>query len=360
MPPQDPDVFDVEIEDEEADEVLVEYDIAAYPSDYTLEVLYSMWGDGKKDITIPEFQRGFVWSIRQSSRLIESFLIGLPVPPIFFYIDKDNKNLVVDGQQRILSIMYYFEGYFGKENEKGKRQVFKLTGLNRKSPYHDKKFTDLNETEQRKLNGAVLRAINIRQLSPKEENTSIYHIFERLNTGGTPLTSQEIRNVVFRGKFIQLLKSLNNDKNWRAIIGKKTPDKHFKDVELLLRAFGLTYHLDEYEKPMSEFLNVIAKRYKNADLENIEHFKSAFPVTCGIIKESLRDRPFSLRGPLNTSVFDSVFCSIIQAEIIPSNLNERFEAMIQDQTFIDLTSLGTTDTKTVQRRFAFVKENLFR
>src|SRR5258705_178740 len=87
-----------------------------------------------------------------------------------FARNKYYKNLVVDGQQRILSIMFFFEGYFGHGDTKGKRQIFKLTGLNKKSPFNDKKFTDLSDTEQRKLNGSVLRAINIRQLSPKEEN----------------------------------------------------------------------------------------------------------------------------------------------------------------------------------------------
>jgi len=359
MERSEPEILDIEIEIEQADEVLVEYDIASFPSDYTLEVLHKMWGDGKKDITIPDFQRGFVWTIKQSSKLIESFLIGLPVPPVFFYIDKENRNLVIDGQQRILSIMFFFEGYFGPENEKGKRQVFKLTGLNPLSPYYNKKYSDLTDSEQRKLNGSVLRAINIRQLSPKEENTSIFHIFERLNTGGTPLTSQEIRNVVFRGKFINELKRLNLDTNWRKILGKKTPDKHLRDVELLIRAFGLSNHLDEYSKPMSEFLNIISKRYKNSESKKFVEFKNKFTRTCELIKEKLREKPFNIRGPLNTSVFDSVFCTILNnLHSIPNDLNARYEDLILDQRFIDLTSLGTTDTSTVNNRFNYVKEKL--
>ena len=359
MPKSEPEVLEIENEDEQADEVLVEYDIAAYPSDNTLEVLYKMWGDGKKDITIPDFQRGFVWTIKQASRLIESFLIGLPVPPVFFYIDKHNKNLVVDGQQRILSIMFFFEGYFGHGDVKGKRQIFKLTGLNKKSPFYDKKFTDLTETEQRKLNGSVLRAINIRQLSPKEENTSIYHIFERLNTGGTPLTSQEIRNVVFRGAFLKKLKTLNDDPNWRIIIGKKTPDKHQKDVELILRIFGLAYHLAGYEKPMNEFLNQTAKKHQDSEARLITQFISKFSKTCKLIKETLRERPFNVRGPLNTSVIDSVFCTILNnLDSIPKNLSARYEKLIVDPKFVDYTSLATTDAKVIKDRFAYVENKL--
>ncbi|MGD0282298.1 MAG: DUF262 domain-containing protein [Dissulfurispiraceae bacterium] len=359
MPTKDAKTLEIENEDEQADEVLVEYDIATYPSDNTLEVLHKMWGDGKKDITIPDFQRGFVWTIQQSSKLIESFLIGLPVPPIFFYIDKENKNLVVDGQQRILSIMFFYEGYFGHASPKGKRQIFKLTGLNRKSPFYNKTFSELTDTEQRKINGSVLRAINIRQLSPKEENTSIYHIFERLNTGGTPLTSQEIRNVVFRGPFLNKLKVLNDDANWRLIIGKKTPDKHQKDVELILRVFGLAHHLKEYDKPMTEFLNKTARRHKDSEAKVITQFATDFSKACKVIKDKIRQKPFNVRGPLNTSALDSVFCTILQnLDSIPTNINGRYEKLITDKLFVDYTTKATTDEKILKERFAYAKSKL--
>src|SRR5690606_14678854 len=129
--------LETEVDETQEDEVLVRYDIATYPSDFTLKGIVDMWKS--QDITIPEFQREFVWNIRQSSLLMESFLLGLPVPPVFFYIDDENKNLVIDGQQRILSTVFYFEGYFGLENIHGKRQVFRLQGLDKKSPYYNKK-----------------------------------------------------------------------------------------------------------------------------------------------------------------------------------------------------------------------------
>jgi hypothetical protein len=135
--------------------------------------------------------------------------------------------------------VFYLDGYFGSESLHGKRQVFRLTGLDDRSPFAGKRFVDLEESAQRKLRNAVLRAINIRQLDPKGEHTSIYHIFERLNTGGTPLKPQEIRNCVFRGGFVSVLRDLNSDANWRQILGKKAFDKHQKDVELLLRVFAL-------------------------------------------------------------------------------------------------------------------------
>jgi len=122
---------------------------------------------------------------------------------------------VIDGQQRIMSVVYYLDGYFGSESIQGKKQVFRLQGLDDKNPFSKKRFEDLGESHQRKLKSSVLRAINIRQLNPKGEATSVYHIFERLNTGGTALKPQEIRNCVFRGEFVRILRELNRDKNWR-------------------------------------------------------------------------------------------------------------------------------------------------
>ena len=157
------DVLEIKDDDDADEQSLIEYDITTYPSDFTLSVLKDMWRN--EDIIIPDYQRGFVWSIEQSSLLIESFLIGLPVPPVFFYFDEENKNLVIDGQQRLFSIFFFFEGYFGKENEKGNRQTFRLTGLNKKNPFYNKTFEGLEDKFKRKFENAVLRAINIRQLN---------------------------------------------------------------------------------------------------------------------------------------------------------------------------------------------------
>ena len=82
------------------------------------------------------------------------------------------------------------------------------------------------------------------------ETTSIYHIFERLNTGGTPLRPQEIRNCVFRGDLVRVLRELNTDSNWRKIFGRNAFDKHQKDIELILRIFSsvdMLKHMKTYE-----------------------------------------------------------------------------------------------------------------
>ena len=356
MPDNERDELQVEVDETQEDEVLVTYDIASYPSDFTLAGILDMWKSG--DITIPEFQREFVWTIRQSSLLIESFLLGLPVPPVFFYIDDQNKNLVIDGQQRILSTVFYFEGYFGFENMQERRQVFRLQGLDEESPFFKRKFDELSEQEKRKLRNTVLRAINIRQLAPSG-NTSIYHIFERLNTGGTALKPQEIRNVVFRGEIVHVLRELNTDDHWRAILGKKVIDKHQKDVELVLRLFALSKRIDEYSKPMKEFLNDAMQKNQNAEKPEMKQFRKLFPKAAELIHEKLGARPFHVRGPLNTSVLDSVFCTIMDnLDNVPADIEARFKKLVKDPMFEELTTTGTTDTLIVKERFKLVKSCL--
>jgi len=350
---------DLSVEEEnEDDAVSINYDIASYPSDFTLSGIAQMWSDG--EILIPDYQREFVWTMRQSSLLIDSFLCGLPVPPVFFYIDEDNKNLVIDGQQRILSVVFFFEGYFGKESTQGKRQVFRLTGLPENSPYHNKKFEDLDEGAQRKLKHAVLRAVNIRQLNPTGESTSAYHIFERLNTGGTPLKPQEIRNCVFRGGFNKILKELNNDHNWRKILGKSYLDKHQKDVELLLRIFSLVGCHEEYEKPMKEFLNKAMKKHDSGTTKKVRSFMNIFPEVTKLVVSALGEKPFHLRGPLNVSALDSVMCVLIEhhKHIDSLGLKSRFDRLLQDSEFDEYTRINTTDTKTVISRIQKVKQYL--
>ena len=265
---------------------------------------------------------------------------------------------MIDGQQRILSVVFFFEEYFGKESTHGKRQVFRLTGLDERSPYHKLRFSDLNEGDQRKLKQAVLRAVNIRQLSPVGESTSAYHIFERLNTGGTSLRPQEIRNCVFRGGFNKLLRHANEDENWRKILGKKYLDKRQKDVELLLRVFALTGAGDAYEKPMKEFLNVAMKLNDSADTKKAKKFFDVFPKATARIIDELGPTPFHLRGPLNVSALDSVMSVIIEKyhSLDSVDLAAQYEMLVEDQDFDEYTRINTTDTKTVKDRINKVKD----
>lgn len=341
------------------DEAYIHYNIVSYPSDFTLNGIKEMWD--KKSLVIPYFQRQFVWNIKQASLLIDSFLCGLPVPPIFLYVDENNKNLVIDGQQRIMSIVYFFEGFFGPESKKGKRQVFRLV-LPERSPYNNKTFLELSKSDQDKLYfSSVLRAINVKQLEPNDTYTSAFYIFERINTGGTPLTPQEIRNCLYHGKFLDHLRELNRDENWRLIIGKPELDKHEKDVELILRIFSLSFAFDIYEKPMKNFLNNIMRINRSGINDDCISFYNIFPHMTKKIITELGEKPFHIRGPINASLLDSVCSTLISNfnEIV-SNLSDAYTKLKNDKNFIALTTNSTTDNQIMKDRFKLIHKYLIR
>jgi len=352
---------EIEVEAEAEDEELgthVEFDIATYPSDLTLSVIHDMWMD--KDITIPSFQRNFVWNIKQASLLIESFLLGLPVPQVFFYIDSENKNLVIDGQQRIMSVVYFFEGYFGPENMQGRRAVFRLSGLSKGSPYAGKKFTDLSTQEQRKLKGAVLRAVNIKQLAPVNQSTSMFHIFERLNTGGTPLKAQEIRNCVFHGTLVDFLQEANEDADWRTILARKPLDRHQRDVEMILRIFAMSERGNKYEKPMKEFLNQQMKNHtKSQGAAEAKKFVEQFGEVTAAIVAQLNPKPFHVRGPLNLAAMDSVMAVLTRNSTkIPKDLKARYAKLLADDDYRKAIFFNTSDPKEVNERLNLAHKHL--
>lgn len=344
---------EAEVEDDASGSL--SYQINTFPADFTLEVLHHKWKNG--DFEIPTFQRGFVWKQPQASKLIESFLLGLPVPPIFLFTSKESsKQLVVDGQQRLKTIFYYFDGYFG-DAVGDKKTIFRLKGLNEKSPIEKKSFTELSEKDQRRLKDCVLRSFIIQQLDP-EDDTSVYHVFERLNTGGTALSNQEVRNCVYRGKFTELLREMNSAKEWRALVGANKPDSRQKDVELILRFFSLLDY-SEYKKPLKDFMSKSMKRLNRQALDDPAALQRLFLETCTRVVEALGERPFHITSGLNTAVFDSMMVGVAKS---PSASHESIrrmrDALLADGEYKKAVRDATTDPEVIKKRMELVMDRI--
>ncbi len=340
-------------EDEDSESSPPDYEITTYPADFTLEVLNQKWI--QQEIVIPEFQRDFVWTQNQSSKLIESFLLGLPVPSVFLYNETEtNKYLVIDGQQRLKSIFSYFKGIFGDYKEKN----FKLTGLNENSSYFNKTFDNLDEKHKLKFKNSILRAFIIQQLNP-DDDTSKFHIYERLNTGGTHLANQEIRNCIYHGHLINELRNMNENGNWRKILGKNAPDKRAKDIELLLRFFAMR-DISKYRKPLKEYLNNFMKNNRDVSTDILQSMKSIFEKTCDEILDKLGEKPFHIRSGLNAAVFDAVLTAFSNhLDKIPPDAKIRFNDLIRNSKFVGYTSSGTTGAESIRGRFALTSEIIF-
>lgn len=351
-----PDVEEFDTEEENDEVPYVEFDISVSPSDPSLELLKQQIERG--DIIVPFYQRKYVWKIEQASRLVESFLMGLPVPQVFLYVNADDQLEVIDGQQRLMSVKYFMEGLFGPEDDKGRRQVFKLKGLSERSEYNGKTFQDLSPKDQRKLRNSTLRAINIKQLKPSLRNDSVFHIFERLNTGGTQLKPQEIRNAVYRGSIVESLRKLNETLGWRKILGINRAEKSQKDVELVLRLFSLFQVWDNYEKPMLRYLNKMMDAEKDFVSDRSKLFCERFPKAVQIVNEAL-DRPFRPRTVINSAVLEAVMVTLLEhPEIGAPELKERYPALLADARFLDHITGGTTDTLVLKERLKIARAKL--
>lgn len=346
----------LEVVEENDDQPYVEFDISVAPSDPSLELLSSQIERG--DIIVPFYQRKFVWKIEQSSRLIESFLMGLPVPQVFLYENDQGELEVIDGQQRLMSVKYFMEGYFGEPDDKGNRRVFRLRGLSERSEFNGMGFEDLSPKYQRKLRNSTLRAINIRQLTPSGSGDSVFHIFERLNTGGTQLKPQEIRNAVYRGEIVDRLWTLNENGDWQSILGLKKPDKNQKDVELVLRLLSLYRRWAAYEKPMLTYLNKFMKEHRDFEDEADKEFFNRFPVATALVNKNI-SKPFRPKGVINSAVLEAVMITLLEDPAIDGErLKVGYEALLEDPAFLERITGGTTDTLMVQKRIEIAKQTI--
>ena len=346
----------VSSEDEDYISAPADYTIASYPADFTLEVLHRKWD--ASEIVIPEFQRSFVWKQIQASKLIESFLVGLPVPPVYLYTERDSQNsIVIDGQQRLKSIFYFFDGFFGEEVS-GKKPVFRLIGLSPDSRFSGKTYSDLSCNDQRRLKNAVLRSFFVQQLDPSDD-TSMYHIFERLNTGGTLLANQEIRNCVYHGHLVEHIAKLNEVPEWRDILGRPKPDTRKKDIELLVRFLAMR-DLAGYQKPMKDFLTKFMRKNKDAPRESLNKAGENFQNTCTQLTKALGTKPFHIRSGLNVAAADAVMVAFSNhLGAVPSDIGERYKMLLNNEKFDGNTRYGTTDVDTVRERFTTANDVLF-
>ena len=346
-------IEELQIEEETDENPFVEFDISVAPADPTLELLATKVE--QNEIIVPFYQRKYVWKIEQASRLIESFLMGLPVPQVFLYVNEEDQLEIIDGQQRIMSVKYFFEGYFGEADNSEKRRVFRLKGLSERSEYNGKTFSELAPRDQRRLKNTALRAIHIKQLKPSLRNDSVFHIFERLNTGGTRLKPQEIRNAVYRGEIVDRLKRINDDENWKKILGIKAADKNQKDVEIVLRIFSLFRNVENYEKPMLGYLNSQMEENRNFDSERARDFEKIFPAVVKLIADNL-DKPFRPKGVVNSAMLDAILVAILETpEISAEELVERYEKLSIDPIFTQYLRGATTDTLIVKERLRIAK-----
>lgn len=343
---------DNSLDDTASDDTVVpeKYDITSFGADYDVEGLVNRLRRG--DIFIPSFQRNYVWNQNLASRFIESLLLGLPIPGIFFARETEsNKLIVIDGQQRLRTLQFFYDGYFRPKQGDDVKKVFKLQRVQPQFEGHE--YKNLAERDRVMLNDSIIHATIIKQISPKDDDTSLYHIFERLNSGGISLGPQEMRTAVYHGHIIDLVKELNGDPDWRSIFGQE--NNRLKDQEFVLRFLALYFSGDHYKHPMGEFLTVFAKKYQRTDAGFLAEARQIFLETIKLVHRSLGNRAFRPDKVLNAALFDAVMVGLARKIALGKFTNleavkNAYDTLLQDDEFIALISQHTSDDSNVEQR----------
>lgn len=311
----------------------------------------------------PDFQRhGDLWSRKQMSRLIESILLKLPLPVFYFDVANPDKWIVVDGLQRLSTLKRFIVDNDGKS--------FKLTNLEFLD-LNGKTYHDLDRSLKRIINETQVITYQIEAQTPKEVR---YSIFNRINTGGLTLNTQEIRQALNqKGKGVKFLQEISENEVFKNVVGLSS--KRMRDRELTLRYLAFKFSLfekykyskmREYLDKAMEELDAIEDEVKLKDIKNnfIETLKFSVDIFGENHKFSRSIANKVSTKTLNQSLFDVItvcFSKIQNKELFLEKKDifvKKFKKLIEDEQgdFSKAITEGTSDRTTIETRFKIMNE----
>jgi len=299
---------------------------------YPLPTLIDLFKKSSAYILQPDFQRRKRWDNEKKSKLIESFIINVPIPPVFLYEVSFANYEVMDGLQRITTIIDFYE------------DKFELTGLVQWQELNGRRYSDLPEKIKEGIDRRYLSSIILLNESASDMKKAIEMkqlVFERLNTGGVKLSAQEIRNAIYNGKMNQLCIKLSQNeifmKLWDIkIINENNPQqnklyKDMSDVELVLRFFAMRFvdkytgkldvFLDEYLKISNTFPDETLKKLENLFLRNIEIAYKLFDIYAFKLYKTSYGK-LSWSSDAQRTVYDPMMLAITKLELTDSEIEK--------------------------------------
>lgn len=315
----------------------------------------------RKEILLrPTFQRNAVWDNKRASLLIESIWLNIPIPQIFVSVEEDGMWNVIDGQQRLTSLMRFFN------NE------FKLRGLEVLSELNGESYASLDDKPQRLLHGGNIRIVAIHEDSHPDIK---FDVFMRINQGAVQLNAQELRNCLYRGELNDALHEMVKNKHLLSIVKLSSPHNRFKDVEMILRYFSVleSSHngFEDYPGVMKKFLNDFMRSKREISDDEIQSFSSTFNENIGKVYEIFGNNSFrkwdvteeEYDTKLNLSLMD---CQMLAVErygidLIKKNRDELVEAYKnvfrnnENKEFFEAITSGTSSKNKLTRRIEFIK-----
>lgn len=303
----------------------------------------------KKLVIDPEFQRNRVWTPRQMSWFMESILLNIPLPHLYFNQNQKGQYVVVDGLQRTTAIADFLNDRFYLQ------ELEAMPWLN------GKRFSHLEDKLQARVEDRKLPCYIIKPSVPVK---MIYDIFKRINTGGTQLQRQEIRNCIYLGRSTRLLRELSAQEYFKRAIDRGISPKRMKDQEAVLRylAFRTFDYKADYKSDMDEFLGrVMVHINTKMDEDKIKILKDDFKRVMQTTYKFFRERNFripidSSRGRINIAVIESVgrFFSTKSDRFLKTHKEEiidNYNRLVKDVDYLDAVKVSTGDKKRVERRF---------
>jgi uncharacterized protein with ParB-like and HNH nuclease domain len=344
-------------------------------TDWTAETIVNQLR--KKNIDLnPDFQRRDAWDPTKKSKFIESLILGLPVPPIILAERKDRKNsyLVIDGKQRLLTIMQFCAK---EEDEGGFERLFlnNLEILTELNGFNYSKMLASNSPSGfiDQFDNQAIRTVVIRNW-PNEQ--FLYTVFLRLNTGSLKLSPQELRQALHPGEFLTYVNKYSETQNpiWDLLRLKK-PDSRMRDVELIIRYFAFKNFAKDYKNSLKDFLddacslinidwNQNSKKYK----EQLLNLENAIVFSKEIFGEKNTFTKFingEYTGIFNRTIFDIMVFYFSEEKTREklknnkANIKSLFEElMMNNKSFVDSVSGSTKDGEKTSTRFRLFGESL--
>ena len=326
----------------------------------TLDLVMKRVEENEIDL-MPDFQRrAGIWDLRRKTQLIESLLLRIPLPVFYVAAKEDESWSVVDGLQRLATLKEFILD-----------QSFNLVGLEFLSVFLGKNYNQLSRQMQRRI---LETEVTIHVIQPGTPVTVMFNIFKRINTGGMPLSPQEIRHALLQGRATRLLKDLAESTIFREATRNKIRDERMADRECILRFAA--FHLNvpaKYSESDLDSLLVNSMKLINGwtDIEE-EKLRESFAHAMGAAIRILGLYAFRKYygkdyrlSPINKALFEvwSVEFAKLDKDQIDSIsakksvLLEKFAALMQrDYDFVAAISVGTGDSSKVRRRFSQIEK----
>jgi hypothetical protein len=336
--------------------------------DFSIREFLTMKNDGEL-LLQPNYQRNYVATDLIASKLIESILLDVPIPVVYLAEEQDGSYSVIDGQQRLTSFLSFLEGKFPDN------RPFKLSGLKVLPEINRRLFIDLDSELQKKIRSTTIHSIIIK----KESNPDIkFEIFERLNTGSTKLNEDEIRNTVYRGKYIDLLAELSEYPGFHVLVRKDNFKKRMIYRGMILRFFALSEksYLN-YKSSMKQFSNKELRDNKDLSASKEKEYRNRFDHCLDLVKVVFGEMAFRRYMPgengdvgkwgesqINMALYDLQMVGFVnytkndvlaKADLIREGL---LDLMINNQQFRELLIWQTSNTDMLKKRFRIYMDML--